>query len=443
MASQLITKRRVTGLSHTARRPIKVLEKAARSILHRFKSRRHKSLVVSVSNHGSTSHSNFDVSSDKAATTADVPPVKQAETCPTLDYKPRDFSSSPEIFGSAPTFEDAKVRGIDPRLLAIAGAILELLLPIPLLPQPKLCDFDNVLLKTCPRSPENAPRGHRHGSDRKEHKRTKRNLRGGSSKGDPDDDGNDGEGNDGRKKPDGPRYPESSTMPRLFDCPFHKSDPVRYQCCNGYERFCDVKLHIERRHLLKEEKPYCPNCRIEFSRGGRAARDLHMRGICSKRSIRETGMLLPAEWNVWKRDLRQIGDNAPGEPKWNYMWAKIFDSPPPSPYVGIANADVYRHRAEISLPTTLGVWMWNLGHRNNQLVQSMSQQILDGVFSDFITATEESSEPEPSQQDPSDPGNNSMPTQYPPADYYNEDSDLPMVGYDYPNPPGWWTDYRQ
>ncbi|RSL47467.1 hypothetical protein CEP54_013381 [Fusarium duplospermum] len=454
MSSQITTKRRGTGLSNTARRPIKALSRVTRSIFHRFKPRRYKSHVDSVSNQGLASHSNFDVSIDKTAVTTYVQPVQQAETCPTLDHKPRDFSISPEIFGSAPIFEDVKARGIDPLLLAIAGATLKLLFPIALLlPQPKVCDFENVLFKTCPQYSEHASQRHRQGSDRRDHKRAKRGQRGESNRGEPDDDGNDGndgEGNDGGKKPDGLRYPESGDMPKLFDCPFRKSNPRRFNCCNGYERFCDLKLHIMRRHLLGEGKPYCPNCRDEFFRGGRAARDRHMRGNCPERSIQQTGMLLPAEWEEWKSGLEHLGANAPGKRKWKYLWQKISNARLPSPYVELANAEVYRRRAEVSLSTTLSVLMYNLGYSNEQQIQSMSQQILDSIFPSFTTATEEPSEPEQNQQDNDnpqpfiDPGNNFWQIQYSSGGLYYENPNPPVFGYDHPNPQdGSWNGYRQ
>ncbi|KAM0420958.1 hypothetical protein ACHAPT_011201 [Fusarium lateritium] len=209
------------------------------------------------------------------------------------------------------------------------------------------------------------------------------------------DDGNGGdsgdEGNDGSGKRDGYRHLEVENMPVLFECPFHKSDMVRYHDCKGYPRFCDLMQHIKRRHFMREDRYYCTRCRIEFTQDNPAAsQDRHTRdGTCSIATTEKSGVMLPDEYDALKKHLDKMGSNVSSERKWDYLWCQIFDSNPPSPYVEnmvVAIQSANRRRADNSLTPTLYSIFWELfGHGDDAQIEFAKQRILDSIFQEPTT----------------------------------------------------------
>ncbi|KAF5536412.1 ankyrin 3 [Fusarium mexicanum] len=180
-----------------------------------------------------------------------------------------------------------------------------------------------------------------------------------------------GGGNGGKQPPDGHRYPvppphSGPQKKPPFACPFHKFDPVRYECCSSVrpKRPCDVSLHLKRCHLLGEVKQktanaehadnadpadnvelvgnaeaeeevafYCSKCRVEFF-GITAEAKLRQHLPCQTpqpATIEQTGMLLPAEFG----QLIAARNKASGDiPKWHAMWKFCLPNEPvpESPY---------------------------------------------------------------------------------------------------------------
>ncbi|KAJ4056913.1 hypothetical protein NW761_003482 [Fusarium oxysporum] len=170
------------------------------------------------------------------------------------------------------------------------------------------------------------------------------------------DDDEDDEGDSGR---DGPRFPlpEDSPHPASFACPFCKNHPDRYSECKGLQiaAISYVTQHIGRRHVLKqvtmdvqETAPstddityrkkrrdpekivyYCERCRDEFRGPGADVRwDRH--SACQKRSIAQTGVLLPVEFETLKSEVRETRGILK---KWEKIWTTLFPGTSvPSPY---------------------------------------------------------------------------------------------------------------
>ncbi|RSL93538.1 hypothetical protein CEP52_013203 [Fusarium oligoseptatum] len=327
---------RVAVLSNTVRHPIIALCKATCGLVHRFKSRRHKSKVVALSNQASTHHSNFTVSSEKTAVTADVHLDRQAVgACLTLDNKPQRLSNAPEILGSegAGDVDMPKFKPIDCNLLALV--ILSPERPpsnVLLASNPKLCDTGNGHFTACaPSSAAPQQRGRSTSSRGKGKKgeQSQRKKKGGDGKKNP----NEG-GNDGGKKRTWCRHPVVKDKRKLFDCPFHKYDAVRYHTCRAFSRFCDLKKHIERQHLLAEDTYHCTSCRDEFSQI--SDRDEHMRKepSCQPLTIVDTGMMLEDEYSPVRNGLHAMAaSGSTNEEKWNFLWNAIFETDPPSHYI--------------------------------------------------------------------------------------------------------------
>ncbi|KAH6949283.1 hypothetical protein DER45DRAFT_97091 [Fusarium avenaceum] len=186
-------------------------------------------------------------------------------------------------------------------------------------------------------------------------------------------------GGNGGKQPDGHRYPapppHSGPQKKPLACPFHKLDPVRYDCCSSVrpKRPSDVSQHIMRCHLLRDVKLktanaehadnaepadntepaddvelvgnakaeqdvalYCPKCRMEFF-GLTAEANLRQHLPCQTphpATIEQTGMLLPAEFVK----LSAARKKATGDiDKWNAMWKMCFPNKPvpKSPYFAL------------------------------------------------------------------------------------------------------------
>ncbi|KAM0205483.1 hypothetical protein ACHAPA_009657 [Fusarium lateritium] len=165
------------------------------------------------------------------------------------------------------------------------------------------------------------------------------------------DKGEDGKGKGKAPPPDGPRYPPSGpTLRKRFECPFHKDSPDWYYMCKGkcMPRISDVTNHLKRRHLLlrvgidlgRNTQPqdivdYCPRCRIEFHGFGAAGRlqdHLGQENKCQEATIQQTGVMLLAEFEELKRELRSASDEVA---KWFIIWRMCFLQipPPSSPYV--------------------------------------------------------------------------------------------------------------
>ncbi|KAL4723518.1 hypothetical protein ACLX1H_009153 [Fusarium chlamydosporum] len=200
-----------------------------------------------------------------------------------------------------------------------------------------------------------------------------RNTGGGGGGGKKNGGGNGG-GSGGKQPPDGHRYPvppphSGPQKQPPFACPFHKLDPVRYDCCSSVrlKRPCDVSQHIKRCHLLRDFKQktasaehadnaepadnvelvgnaeaeeevalYCSKCRMEFF-GTTAEANLRQHLPCQKpqpATIEQTGMLLPAEFV----QLIAARNKASGDvPKWYAMWKACLPNKPvpKSPYFAL------------------------------------------------------------------------------------------------------------
>lgn len=186
--------------------------------------------------------------------------------------------------------------------------------------------------------------------------------------------GGNGGGTGGKQPPDGHRYPvppphSGPQKKPPFACPFHKFDPVRYDCCSSVrlKRPSDVSQHIMRCHLLRDVKLktanaehadnaepadnvelvgnakveqdialYCPKCRMEFF-GTTAKANLRQHLPCQTpqpATIEQTGMLLPAEL----AQLNTARNKASGDiDKWNAMWKVCLPNKPvpKSPYFAL------------------------------------------------------------------------------------------------------------
>ncbi|KAH7191978.1 uncharacterized protein B0J16DRAFT_52352 [Fusarium flagelliforme] len=197
---------------------------------------------------------------------------------------------------------------------------------------------------------------------------------GGGGRGGKKNGGGNGGGSGGKQPPDGHRYPvppphSGPQKKPPFACPFHKLDPVRYDCCSSVrlKRPCDVSQHIRRCHLLVDVKQkttnaehadnaeptdnvelvgnaeaeeevalYCPKCRMEFF-GTTAETNLRQHLPCQTpqpATIEQTGMLLPAEF----KQLIAARNKAAGDiDKWYAMWEACLPNKPvpESPYFAL------------------------------------------------------------------------------------------------------------
>ncbi|KAF4337740.1 hypothetical protein FBEOM_8408 [Fusarium beomiforme] len=167
-------------------------------------------------------------------------------------------------------------------------------------------------------------------------------------------DGGDGEEDEGDLKRDGPRFPwpDIPPKPKSFACPLWRYHPARYDKCKEFHlsALSYVTQHLFRKHVLQEctvDPPesapsngdsllrpktvkdanqivrYCHNCRDEWH-GSEAAEkyDLHVSAKvkCEKKTIEQTGVLLPQEF----LDLKQKLKNLPEGEKWSTIWATLF-----------------------------------------------------------------------------------------------------------------------
>ncbi|KAM0354341.1 hypothetical protein ACHAPU_001385 [Fusarium lateritium] len=196
----------------------------------------------------------------------------------------------------------------------------------------------------------------------------------------------------------------------LFECPFYKHDPVRYEKCRGIRlsRVSDVPGHIMRQHLLVEVRLqpgpeadeadennvenvsycnkakdivfYCPRCRMEFfGPGADARRDSHLEhGLCRTANIAQTGVLLPGEYKALK-PLLGSDDCA----KWNRIWAQLFplsvEILPTSPYVETL---VPRPQATLELRRVLGSYKAGLPLANEDM-DYLVTSALDRIYTQF------------------------------------------------------------
>ncbi|KAH7254222.1 uncharacterized protein BKA55DRAFT_567224 [Fusarium redolens] len=222
--------------------------------------------------------------------------------------------------------------------------------------------------------------------------------------------GSGGKGGDGEPPPDGHRYPprDEVQLPKIFGCPFHITDPVQYHECGNFRlrRLSDVFQHIERCHLLQEvklctprgaeaarkngnEKGACTDsnlikiydatCRQEFH-GPRAEGNfkLHCASkTCQPKTIEETGMLLPEEFE----DLKDKRDRAKGlVAKWYAMWMVCFPpltstkfrTVPASPYVQTIFTREAGQMVILQVLSGFGI--------STEYHRPMSDQIVNGLY---------------------------------------------------------------
>ncbi|TVY77482.1 hypothetical protein Focb16_v007914 [Fusarium oxysporum f. sp. cubense] len=247
--------------------------------------------------------------------------------------------------------------------------------------------------------------------------------------------GGTGKGEDnGKLPPDGYRYPPSSEvqLPKIFGCPFYITNPVQYHECGNYRlrRLSDAFQHIERCHLLQEVRLCTPDsaeaarrsgngnwtacresnlikiydaiCRQEFH-GPHAEQSfiLHrtVDGACQLRTIEETGMLLPEEFE----DLKNKRDEARGSvAKWYAMWRVCFPplnalmttrfrTVPASPYIQAMVPPEAGRMATLQVLSAFGI--------QPQYCQSMSAQILNGLYPAALQGDSEVQQAVQSQQE--------------------------------------------
>ncbi|KAH7486519.1 hypothetical protein FOMA001_g5609 [Fusarium oxysporum f. sp. matthiolae] len=166
-----------------------------------------------------------------------------------------------------------------------------------------------------------------------------------------DTDSDDDEDDEGDSSRDGPRFPLPKSSPdrKRFACPFYKYHPARYCNCKGLRitSISYVTQHIGRRHVLKQctmdvqqtaqstddnstylERTtdpdkivfYCPTCRDEFHGRGADVRWERHTG-CQAKSIAQTGVLLPAEFEKLKEDVTATSGN---DNKWGKIWRTLY-----------------------------------------------------------------------------------------------------------------------
>ncbi|RBR26693.1 uncharacterized protein FIESC28_00476 [Fusarium coffeatum] len=229
------------------------------------------------------------------------------------------------------------------------------------------------------RHTDNPDQGSREEKKQKQGRGSRNTGGGGGGGGGKKNGGANGGGSGGKQPPDGHRYPvpPPHSGPQFFACPFHKFDPVRYDCCSSVRltRLCDVSQHIGRRHLLRDVKQkttnanaeptdnvelvgnakaeeavafYCPKCRMEFF-GTTAEANLRQHLPCQTpqpATSEQTGMLLPAEFER----LVEARNKATGDiPKWYAMWkACLPNKPPPkSPYFALPGQEAVVETATV------------------------------------------------------------------------------------------------
>ncbi|UPK98991.1 hypothetical protein LCI18_009926 [Fusarium solani-melongenae] len=131
---------------------------------------------------------------------------------------------------------------------------------------------------------------------------------------DHDSDG-DSDGNDDIQKLNKNEAPKKNLA-----CPFHKLRPGRFPECEqrlltSWDR---VYQHLKRHHLLK--KLYCARCRKRFQDNEDVQRDEHVRrGDCQETTAKETGFILPKEYNK----LKKLGRGS-DEDKFKVAWGRLF-----------------------------------------------------------------------------------------------------------------------
>ncbi|KAF5710537.1 ankyrin protein [Fusarium mundagurra] len=199
----------------------------------------------------------------------------------------------------------------------------------------------------------------------KDVQRRKSSSKGAQDAGSGSGSGGGGKGGKGRGGGNGPpppygwRFPLDARPPRCLGCPFYMTEPLRYHECSNLrlQRPSDVSQHIQRTHLLRETGPeflrdtesidrtqsseagtytddnditlYHTTCRMEFH-GFTAEenRRYHCLLECTELGIEDTGVLLPAEYEI----LTGARDAASGRlAKWYAMWKVCY---PPVRRVG-------------------------------------------------------------------------------------------------------------
>ncbi|KAM5353598.1 hypothetical protein ACJ41O_000248 [Fusarium nematophilum] len=213
--------------------------------------------------------------------------------------------------------------------------------------------------------------------------------------------GNDDEaGNPNKNNPGGSlRFP--STTKKVMHCPFYEKDFARYRLCGAYTRFSDLTQHLERRHVLNEEKPYCPQCRKEFPDS--RSRDHHLRLLrdrpCETASAKDTGMMLPREFQELKNALRDP-DLGMGD-KMQLVREKLFgpvaqDLPP----IEFTQAQV------VTIPSALSAVPMALSsslRRNNVFLHDgLVSEIAKDIISDLLLVSQETILPI-AAEDPANP----------------------------------------
>ncbi|KAL2672192.1 hypothetical protein Neosp_012893 [[Neocosmospora] mangrovei] len=370
----------VTRLCDFVLHPIDAFANVIRDLLHLFKSKRHKEVVVEASNQASTSHSNLSASENVAVTTC-VQPSHQAATCLTSGYALWDF-----LTGYTKGLDLIVFQVLISKLLAITILVHKLPFFNPLfILLPRLCNFAHGHFKTCPQTGQSskAPSRQRRRAEKRQDKKGKQRQRGDDNGDNPDD-----EGDDGSRKPDGLRFPKFDPMAKLFDCPFHKHDPARYQGCKGYLRFCDLKQHIERQHVLREDRYHCSRCRIEFvpvdDPEARYKRHMRAHGPCLEATIEETGVILPGEYKTWKESFLSSNSNDQPVTKWQKIWIDIFHCVPPCPYVedlAVTMMYSYDNVVRMAFPQAIENILKRYGYPPNEgLANEIIQRCIDILF---------------------------------------------------------------
>jgi ribosomal protein L44E len=218
------------------------------------------------------------------------------------------------------------------------------------------------------------------------------------------------EENGGGNRRDGARYPHAKRTTLLFECPFCKLDPRRYDECRGRRltRLSDVIQHINRQHLLVEVRLgfdtvqpedvilYCARCRYRFH--GTAAeyrRRSHLtEGIqCQIANIEQTGVLLLREFEELRTELRLYTQHSETF-RWYILWDRCFPGKPRplSPYV-----EIILPRPQVQL--MIEAELQSLNRLSPAEIRSIARRSTDRIY------TTSSPAPQPRRPSPQAPPN--------------------------------------
>ncbi|KAK1753966.1 hypothetical protein QBC47DRAFT_414881 [Echria macrotheca] len=151
-----------------------------------------------------------------------------------------------------------------------------------------------------------------------------------------DEDGDNDDDDDRDRDYQSSRRRETAHEGQSFACPFYKADPVTHRSClrNTMKRICDVKSHIQRRHMPIQ----CPVCGVTFEGKQRLGDREHH--INAQRCVQRDFVARPGLSQEKMNLLKNCGEaNCSGtcyERRWYGIWYFIFPGSrkPATPYAG-------------------------------------------------------------------------------------------------------------